>query len=255
MRTHILAGNWKMNVTQRDCVDLSGALRMNIRETELVEVVVCPPFPYLPIVRDILSDSPVKLGAQDVCQYESGAYTGEVSAAMLAEFTQYVIVGHSERRSMFGDSDATVAGKTHAASAQGLIPILCVGENADARSDGKAESFVRGQVRSALQSHESDARIVVAYEPIWAIGTGNAATVEQIEYITESIREELDNLLGDDVAQSTPILYGGSANPSNIGELAASGSIDGALVGSASLNAEDFIAMVNAQVDAVAQTQ
>lgn len=255
MRTPIIAGNWKMNVTQRDCVGLAGALRVSIRETELVEVVVCPPFPYMSTVKDILSDSSVKLGAQDVCQYESGAYTGEVSAAMLSEFAQYVIVGHSERRSMFGDSDATVAGKTHATSAQGLTPILCVGENADARSDGKAESFVRGQVRSALESRESDGRIVVAYEPIWAIGTGNAATVEQIEYITESIREELDNLLGDDVAQATPILYGGSVNPSNIGEFAASSSIDGALVGGASLDADDFIAIVNAQANAMAQTQ
>lgn len=251
MRTPIIAGNWKMNVTRHDCVTLASALRTGLGDTTGAEVVVCPPFPYLPTVRDSLTDSKIKLGAQNICEYESGAFTGEVSAAMLADFVQYVIVGHSERRQFFGDNDANVAAKVNAVSAHGMIPILCVGENADIRSVGKAESFVRGQVRAAVQSWDSNAQLVVAYEPVWAIGTGNAATVDQVEYIAESIREELVNILDADTAQATPILYGGSVNPSNMGEFAASNSIDGALVGSASLHADDFIAIVRAQVAAI----
>lgn len=231
-------------------MSLAGALRTGLTASEGVEVVVCPPFPYLPTVRDHLADSSVKLGAQNVCEYEGGAYTGEVSAAMLADYAQFVIVGHSERRQFFGDNDVTVAGKIRAVCAHGMTPILCVGEDSDARGSGKAESFVRGQVNAALSSCNSDAPIVVAYEPIWAIGTGNAASVEQVEYIAESIREELVKTLGADAAQATPILYGGSVNPSNMGEFAASGSIDGALVGSASLNAEDFSDIVRAQAAA-----
>ena len=251
MRTPIIAGNWKMNVTRRDCVNLAGALRTGLGDTTGAEVVVCPPFPYLPTVHDSLSDSNVKLGAQNVCEYESGAFTGEVSAPMLADFVQYVIVGHSERRQFFGDNDANVAAKIKAVSAHGMTPILCVGENADIRGVGKAESFVRAQVRAAVPSWDHDAQIVVAYEPIWAIGTGNAATVDQVEYIAESIREELVNILDTEAAQATPILYGGSVNPSNMGEFAASSSIDGALVGSASLDANDFIAIVRAQTAAI----
>ena len=253
MRKPIIAGNWKMNTSISEGVALSRAVAAKVGHVASVEVVVCPPFVSLQLVVAAVRETNLKVGAQNVSEHDAGAFTGEVSVGMVSDLVDYAIVGHSERRSNFGESDAQVALKVRASIAGGLTPILCVGESEETRDAGNAEQFVRGQVSECLREHHAGQPLVIAYEPIWAIGTGQAATLPQIEYMVESIREELADTFDPTVGEATPILYGGSVNPANIEEYAASDCIDGALVGGASLNADDFVAIVNAQAAAVSQ--
>ena len=242
-----------MNTSISEGVTLARALAVKVGSVDSVEVVVCPPFVSLSSIAAAVKGTAIHIGVQDVSEHDAGAYTGEIAVNMVSEFANYAILGHSERRLNYGESDARIALKLRAAVNGGVTPILCVGESEETREAGDAEQFVRGQVKECLRDHRAGQPLVIAYEPIWAIGTGQAATLPQIEYMVESIREELADQFDTHTAEATPILYGGSVNPSNIAEYAASGSIDGALVGGASLNADDFAAIVKAQADAVSQ--
>jgi len=247
MRTPFIAGNWKMHKTIDEAVALVKDLREALQGVSGCDVAVCPPFPALAAVRGALAGSDIGLGAQNMYWEEQGAFTGAVSPLMLQGLCDYVIVGHSERRNVFGDTDEMVNKKLHAALAHGLKPILCVGENLEQNQAGETESFVGGQVRAAFAGVSADqARIItMAYEPIWAIGTGVPATGEGAnDIIGGAVRGTLAALYGDDVAQAIRIQYGGSVKPANIAEFMAQPEIDGALVGGASLRAADFAAIV-----------
>lgn len=250
----LVAGNWKMNT------DLKGALRLAsevVRRTEAdartVDVAVCPPSVWLDAVREKLRGSRVTLGAQNAHPAESGAYTGEISVSMVdALGCQYVIVGHSERRQLFGETDAFVGEKVGAVRGRGVTPILCVGETLEERQDGSAETVVQRQLDGALQDITlTDDRLVVAYEPVWAIGTGETASPAQAQAMHAMIRAHLARLLGTR-GQTVPLLYGGSVKPGNAAELFAESDIDGGLIGGASLDAESFAAIVRAAADAAA---
>jgi triosephosphate isomerase len=247
MRKPILAGNWKMNKTPAEAVEFVRALRPLVLRYPQVETVVCPPFVALPTVADALRGVAIGVGAQNVHWAENGAYTGEVSASMLAGLAQYVVIGHSERRQYFGETDDLVNKKTKAALAHGLKPIVCVGENLEQNEAGITDTLVSSQVRAAFAglSPEQAAGIVVAYEPIWAIGTGKTATSEVANRVCGLVvRGTLADIYGEAIAAAVRIQYGGSANEKNIGELMAMPDIDGALVGGASLKADAFAAMV-----------
>ncbi len=240
MPTPIVAGNWKMNTTIAEAVSLASALRDPLDAVDGVGKVVCPPFVSLAAVRDALNGSSTAVGAQNMHFEERGAYTGEVSSAMLADLCTYVIIGHSERRQHFWETDEVVNRKVRAAFEAGLRPILCVGEGLEEREEGYAESVVTSQLRGALRRVDSIATLAVAYEPIWAIGTGMAATGEAAEAIMVAIRGTLTELYGDAAAGDTPLLYGGSVTPDNVAEFASQPNINGALVGGASLDAGRF---------------
>ena len=240
----LVLGNWKLHTSQADAVELSAAV---VRATEGASagVGVCPPFVWLDAVSERVRGSHVALGAQNVATHESGAFTGEISAAMLADVgCTYVIVGHSERRALFGESDASVAVKLGQTRAHGLTPVLCVGETLDQRDDDRAEAVVGGQLDGALAAGATGP-LVVAYEPVWAIGTGRTATPEQAQAMHAFIRARLADRLGAD-GRSVPLLYGGSVKPGNAAELFAQPDVDGGLVGGASLDAESFAAIVAA---------
>lgn len=240
MPTPIVAGNWKMNTTIAEAVSLATALRDPLDEVDGVAKVVCPPFVSLAAVRDALDGSSTAVGAQNMHFEERGAYTGEVSSAMLADLCTYVIIGHSERRQHFWETDEVVNRKVRAALEAGLRPILCVGEGLEEREEGYAESVVTSQLQGALRRVDSIATLAVAYEPIWAIGTGMAATGEAAEAIMVAIRGTLTELYGDAASGETPLLYGGSVTPDNVAEFAGQPNINGALVGGASLDAGRF---------------
>ena len=240
-----------MNTTPQDGVALSQSVSRAVGGTDLVDVVLCPPFPSLIAVYGVVKNSHVMLGAQNVSHHEHGAYTGEVSADMLQDLVSHVIVGHSERREYYGETDDVVSAKASAVIRSGMMAIVCVGEDEEERTRRRAERFVRRQVRSGVGEIEDTSRIVIAYEPIWAIGTGAAATVGQIEYITASIREELSEIYGDESAETIRVLYGGSTNVGNIRQIVQSSIVDGALVGSASLKAAEFSSMVSIMSDVV----
>ena len=248
MRKPILAGNWKMNRTPAEAVEFVRALQPKLSPyLAQVETVVCPPFVCLPAVADALAGVQIGVAAQNMHWAENGAYTGEVSAAMLKGLADYVIIGHSERRQYFGETDEGVNKKIVAALAHGLIPIVCVGEDLAQNEAGVTETFVSGQVRAAFAGISADqARgVVVAYEPIWAIGTGRTATKEVANHVCGAVvRATLAELYGEAVAQAIRIQYGGSANEKNIGELMAMPDIDGALIGGASLKVDAFVEMV-----------
>jgi triosephosphate isomerase len=245
-RTPFVIGNWKMNTLREDAAALASAIAAG--DLSGVEVGVCPPFPWLTTVESAIAGSSATLGAQDCWTETSGAFTGAVSPAMLAGWCELVIVGHSERRTIFGETDDVVAKKLFAALNAGLTPILCCGENLSLRESGEAVLFVRGQIVAAISAltPEQIARIVIAYEPIWAIGTGKAATPADAEEMTGEIRTQVAALAGDDVADSLRILYGGSVTPANAGEIFSQPNVDGALVGGASLKAEGFLQIVAA---------
>ena len=240
MPTPIVAGNWKMNTTVGEAVTLAAALRDPLDEIEGVEKVVCPPFVSLLVVKNALGGTSTAVGAQNLHFEERGAYTGEVSPPMLADLCTHVIIGHSERRQQFWETDEVVNRKVRAALEAGLRPILCVGEGLEEREEGFAESVVTSQLRGALRRVDSIAALAVAYEPIWAIGTGMAATGEAAEAIMVAIRSTLAELYGDAAAGETPLLYGGSVTPDNVAEFASQANINGALVGGASLDAGRF---------------
>ena len=247
MRKPILAGNWKMNKTVADAVALVNAMKDELLGIPGVEKVLCPPFMAVPEVSGLVSGTEIGVGAQNMHWKESGAYTGEVSPLMVKEFCSHVIIGHSERRQLFGETDPAVHLKIKAALAHGLTPIVCVGETIELRREGKTEKWVSGQVKAALEGVGADqvAGMVLAYEPIWAIGTGLAATAEEAERVcAEVVRPTIAELFGKDTADAIRIQYGGSVKPANAAELMAQPSIDGALVGGASLRAADFIEIV-----------
>ncbi len=253
MRKPIMAGNWKMYKTVAEAVDFVRALRDALAGIEGVDKVVCPPFVALAPVAEALEGSGILVGAQNVYWEDQGAFTGEVSPLMLKDVCDLVIIGHSERRQFFGETDETVNRKIKAALARGLTPIVCVGESLEQNEAGQTTAVVSGQVRAAFGGISSDqARgIVVAYEPIWAIGTGRAATAQDANRIIGTAgRATLAELYGDGVAQAMRIQYGGSINPRNVEELMAQPEIDGGLVGGASLKVEDFTALVRAAAGA-----
>ncbi len=242
-RLPLVAGNWKMNPpTVADAVALARAVRDATVSLGGVEIAVAPSYAALPAVREVLAGSSVRLCAQDVHEREAGAYTGGVSASMLRDLVAYVIVGHSEVRRERGDTDARVNAKLRRAYEAGLLPILCVGEDVEVRRAGAADEFVRAQVRAALEgvSLADAARTVLAYEPVWAIGTGVPATGEDARATIAAARAEVRALYGDAAADVTRVLYGGSVTAETILEFASQPGIDGALVGGASLRAAEF---------------
>jgi triosephosphate isomerase len=248
LRKPFLAGNWKMNLDRRGALALSGTLREHMQGRTDVEAAVAPPFVYLEAVADALSGSPVKVGAQNMCDEPQGAFTGEVSAAMLLDVgASFAILGHSERRHVYGESDALVNAKVGTALAAGLGVILCIGEKLDERQAGKTEEVCRRQLVAGLQGVDAAdmGRVTIAYEPVWAIGTGHTATPAQAGEVHVYVRSLLEGLHGPRVAAATRIQYGGSVNPGNVRELLAVPDIDGALVGGASLKAETFLPILD----------
>lgn len=247
MRTPLIAGNWKMYKTIGEATALVRDLLAELGPLTDREAIVCPPFTALAVVAPLLVDSPLGLGAQNLYHEAQGAFTGEVSPVMLADVgCRYVIVGHSERRQYFGESDALVNRKLRAALAHGLRPIVCVGESKPQRDAGQAEPIVTAQVRAALVEVPPDRMpdVVIAYEPIWAIGTGDTATPADAQAMHAAIRATLAELYGSEIATAVRIQYGGSVKPDNIDELMAQPDIDGALVGGASLQAASFLRII-----------
>jgi triosephosphate isomerase len=246
MRRPILAGNWKMNMTIAQATDFVRDIRRGLNDIKGVDRVLCPPFTALAPVKDLLSATQIGLGAQNMYWEEKGAYTGEVAPGMLKELCQYVILGHSERRAYFGETDEGVNRKIKAALANGLTPIVCVGETEAEYDAGQTEQVVSGQVRGCLEglAAEQVAGLVLAYEPIWAIGTGKAATAAGAgTVIGLTIRGTVARLYNEGVAQAVRVQYGGSVKPANVAEFMAHPDIDGALVGGASLK-PDFVELV-----------
>ena len=249
MRTPIVAGNWKMHKTAAEAGELTRSLRKAVMDISGVEVVLCPPFTAIGTVKEAIGPAKIGLGAQNMYFEEQGAFTGEISPLMLAEMCQYVILGHSERRQFFGETDAGVNKKAKAALAHNLTPIICVGENLDQKQAGQTAAIVGGQVKGAFAgiSPQDASRIVVAYEPIWAIGTGVAAVPAEVNaIISTSIRGILAEMYGEQVAQAIRIQYGGSVKPDNVADFAGQQEIDGALVGGASLKADSFASLIKA---------
>jgi triosephosphate isomerase len=244
MRVPMIAGNWKMNTTVSEAVKLVREMLPGLESIDNVDRVICPPFVSLSAVKELLKGNPVKLGAQNMYFEEKGAYTGEVSPLMLAELCQYVIIGHSERRQYFGETGEIVNKKVLAAFKVGLEPILCIGEKLEENEAGRTEAVVTGQLRSSLAGIEDLSRLIIAYEPIWAIGTGREATGEQANEIIGLIRNHISRQYGNSIAQDLRIIYGGSVTADNTTEFMRQPEIDGALVGGASLKADQFLSIV-----------
>lgn len=247
MRRVIIAGNWKMNKTIPEAIELVNGLMRELADIENIDIVVAPPFTALSEISDMLVGSNIALGAQDVHWEEKGAFTGEISPSMLKDAgVKYVIIGHSERRALFGETNDKVNKKLKAAIGAGLSPIMCVGENLTERESGKAFEVVKEHVEKGLAGipKEDILKVVIAYEPVWAIGTGKNATPEQAEEIHQYIRELLGSLYDERAAENVRIQYGGSVNPENIRDLINQENIDGALVGGASLKMEQFVPIV-----------
>lgn len=253
MRTPIIAGNWKMNKGVADAVDFVTALAPKIEDYSGVERVVAPTFLALASVAEALKDSAVQVSAQDAHWEDSGAFTSEVSASMLAGMVDYAIIGHSECRAYLGETDEGVNKKAKALLAQGIKPIIAVGESLEQNEAGETETFVGGQVRAALEgiTAEQMADVVIAYEPIWAIGTGKSASAEQAnDIIGGTVRGTIRDLYGDAVADAVRIQYGGSVKPNNMLEYMSQPDIDGALVGGASLKVDDFTELIKLAAEA-----
>ncbi|MFR2944971.1 MAG: triose-phosphate isomerase [Lachnospiraceae bacterium] len=245
MRKAIIAGNWKMNNTASEGVALVKAIAPLVTEATC-DVVVCVPAIDIPAVSEALKGTNIRLGAENVHFAEKGAYTGEISAAMLKEYgVEYVIIGHSERRQYFGETDETVNKRTLTALTAGLTPIVCVGETLEERETGKTEAVLHRQLEEGLKGVEDITKLVVAYEPVWAIGTGKTATAAQANETIGYIRKTLGELFCEKCAAKVRIQYGGSMNAGNCKELMAQEEIDGGLIGGASLKAPDFSAIVN----------
>jgi len=243
MRSSLIAGNWKMNGSLQSVIDLVESIKAG--DPGKAELAVCPPAVFLMKVGGMLAETGISLGAQNVCDREAGAFTGEISAAMLKECgCSYAIVGHSERRALYLESDQLVAARFSMALSAGIIPILCVGETLDEREQGVTETVVARQIDAVVDlcGIEGISRAVIAYEPVWAIGTGKVATPGQAQAVHAFIRAKLEQL-DSGVAQQVQILYGGSMNPSNAAELLSQPDIDGGLIGGAALKADDFLAI------------
>ena len=250
-RTPLIAGNWKMNLDHLQSIAFVQKLAWSLKDAKhdysTVEAVVFPPFTDLRSVQTLLDADKLHLGlgAQDLSAHDSGAHTGEISGAFLSKLDiRYVIVGHSERRTMHGETDAVVAAKVLAAHRNGLVPVLCVGETAADLEEHGPSAVPVAQLRAAVADLPADAEIVVAYEPVWAIGSGKAATAEQAEQVCAALRDALADVLGSDSAAATRILYGGSVKSSNIASFMREPNVDGALVGGASLDVDEFASIV-----------
>ncbi|NLD71679.1 MAG: triose-phosphate isomerase [Chloroflexi bacterium] len=253
MRTPILAGNWKMYKTVAEAKSLVSESKDDLLAVSGVDKVFCPPFLAVPAVAELVAGTALGVGAQDMYWEDEGAYTGEVSPLMAKEFCQYVIIGHSERREYFGETDADVNKKIKAALRHGLTPIVCVGESLEIRQAGDTERWVTEQVRGAVAdlTGEQVAGLVFAYEPIWAIGTGLAATPQDAEHVCGSVvRATVREMYGAQVAEAVRIQYGGSIKPGNALDLMSQPNVDGGLVGGASLQAADFVAIVRHTAEA-----
>jgi len=251
MRKPIIAGNWKLNKTPKEAIQLLAELKRELVDVNGVDVVVCPPFVDLSDAIETLIDHDIAVGAQNVYWMDSGAFTGEVSAPMLKSMgVQYVIIGHSERRQYFGETNETVSKRIRAALNHQLTPIVCVGENLADRESNKTFDVIKDHVTGSLAGLKAEEvkKIVLAYEPVWAIGTGKTATPEQAQEVHEFIRQLLGKIFDVDVAASVRIQYGGSVTPENMASLISQSDIDGALVGGASLKAPSFAAIVKAAV-------
>ena len=245
MRRTLIAGNWKMNGSSSSIEALINGLKDGLSEVTNADMAVCPPSIYLPLVKDLIGDAAIALGSQNVCDQESGAFTGEIAPSMLKEFNcQYALVGHSERRSLYGESDELVASRFAMARNSGLIPVLCIGETLEEREAGITEQVVSRQLDAVIvaQGIKAIADSVIAYEPVWAIGTGKTASPEQAQEVHAYIRNKL-SALDAAVAEKVQILYGGSMNAANAKELLSQPDIDGGLIGGASLKPADFLAI------------
>ncbi len=241
MRLPLIAGNWKMNTTVAEAAELVKAMRADLDKISNIEKVICPPFVALATVRELIKGSSIKLGAQNIFYEKKGAYTGEISPLMIADLCEFVIIGHSERRHYFSETGEIVNKKIMAALKVGLKPILCIGERLAENEAGRTEAVVTEQLRSSLAAIDNITGLVIAYEPVWAIGTGRAATGEQANNTISLIRRNLSSLYGDKTAQDMRILYGGSVTAANAAEFIPQPEIDGALVGGASLQAAEFL--------------
>jgi triosephosphate isomerase len=244
MRTPMIAGNWKMNTTVAEATALVQEMKDGLERIKGVDKVICPPFVSLPAAKELVQGTSIKVGAQNMYFEEKGAYTGEISPTMLSGICDYVILGHSERRQYFGESDDIVNRKVKAALALGLIPIMCVGERLEENEAGQTVDVVTRQVKGGLDGIEQTDGLLIAYEPVWAIGTGKAATSEEANATIGVIREVTASLYNASIADGMRILYGGSMNAANVAELVQKPEIDGGLVGGASLKAAEFVSMV-----------
>jgi len=244
MPTPIIAGNWKMNTSLDEAKALVSEMKPDLEAISGVTKVLCPPFVHLTTVKGLIEGTSIKLGAQDMYFEEKGAFTGEVSSTMLVPLCQYVILGHSERRNVMGESDFLINKKVKAAFSTGLHPILCVGERLEEREEGKAEDVIANQLKQGLEDIPSPRGLVVAYEPVWAIGTGRAATPDAAQSMMAHVRRILSILYGEGLARDVPLLYGGSVTPENVGPFVQEPDVNGALVGGASLKAGDFVDIV-----------
>lgn len=247
MRKPVIAGNWKMNKSINEAIELVNSLKRELVDIQGIDIIICPAYTALSDVSDLLIDSNISLGAQNIYWEPSGAFTGEISPSMIKDAgCKYVIIGHSERRKYFDESDETVNKRIKAAQSVGLIPIFCVGETLEEHEAGKTIDVVKRQLKGGLEGLENEAlpKIVIAYEPVWAIGTGKTATPEQAQEVHKFIRGWLNENYSPEVAESLRILYGGSVKPANARELMQQSDIDGALVGGASLDSSSFVEIV-----------
>jgi len=245
MRRPLIAGNWKMNTRLEEAENLVRAMLAELDSIDGVEKVLCPPFISLAAIKEIINGTSVKLGAQNMHFEDRGAYTGEISPLMLIDLCDFVILGHSERRQYFAETDEIINKKVKKALEFGLKPILCVGESLEDNESGKAEQIIARQVKAGLAGVSPTSQLVIAYEPVWAIGTGKAATGKQANTTISLIRSIVANLWDKKTAQAVRLLYGGSVTSSNIAEFIAEPEIDGALVGGASLKANEFVSIVH----------
>lgn len=249
MRKRIIAGNWKMNKTLDEAIDLARAIKDKAADVQNVDMILCPPFTNLSSVVDVVKGTNIGVGAQHLHWEAKGAFTGEISADMLRSVgCQYVIIGHSERRQYFGETDETVNKRIKAALAAGLVPIVCVGETLEEREADKTQEVVETQITGAYKDISSNdaENMVVAYEPVWAIGTGKVATPQQAQEVHAYIRSLLKTVYSEKVAETVRIQYGGSMKPGNAAELLANPDVDGGLIGGASLDADSFLGIINA---------
>ena len=247
-RKSLIAGNWKMNKTPKESIDFVTQLVKNLKKYDDREVLVCPPFTSLFPISNILENSPVKIGAQNLYFEDEGAFTGEVSGKMLKEIgVEYVICGHSERRNIFGETDEIINKKIKKVVEYKMKPILCIGEKLEEREKGETFKVIENQLKKSLENFDGIEKLVIAYEPVWAIGTGKNATPSQAEEVHIFIREYFKKHYSEEISENLIILYGGSVNPNNIDSLMAEKNIDGVLVGGASLKLDSFLRIVDFQ--------